>query len=427
MANTPIPGVRYYYDPASLSFKAPGRPDLGLLPTANENFRPVSYSSLAVAREALDAPANANYVMWQWGNTDLETVFANYLSDNDILVLPERAEPYLIDSSKGFMAAGVKEIDGAGADGLKDGSRVPIVSNPRLWFEMSRARRGILGLGPGAVIQPSASAWRQGPQLILEDQPAGDQFQRIYFQSGATQNMVGAQNGLIGFEHSNPFFANFTMRGRDFGGVSYSALKKTGGTQQTQTFKRLHLDNCWRAHAGVPNGECGGITMNGGTYRIENCDLQGPDGGSPLMWNNNTGGVVRNVRSAKPKVGMWTYWRCGGVNTLENVYIEGRQLGMNLEELRAGFELDWQRGSFSIDYPGQSKFHFGCNPAPPSSTGIAGGPPKITLRGVTVSPNAYTAGAMTVNVYTTYGVAKRSYISCDSLPVSCVPASAWVN
>ena len=79
--------------------------------------------------------------MWDNAWTNLEQAFAA-LSLNDILVLPERAEPYWIDSSKGFMAGGVKEIDGTGANGLKDGSRVPIVSNSRLWFAMSRARRG---------------------------------------------------------------------------------------------------------------------------------------------------------------------------------------------------------------------------------------------------------------------------------------------
>lgn len=422
------------------SWVAKGRPlfdpDFGVEPAPVDPdalFRPVSYSSVTEARTALGAPADANYVMWSFGNTDLETVFSS-LSPNDILVLPERTEPYIIDSSKGFMAAGVASIDGVGANGLKDGSRVPIVSNPRLWFEMSRARRGIIGLGPGAVIQPSASAFTQGPQAILQDQPSGDQFQRIYFQSGATQNMVGAQNSLIGFEAANPFFANFTMRGRDFGGVSYSAIKKSGGTQQVNTFKRLHLDGAWRSHAGVPNGETGGITLNGGTYLIENCELSSPDGGSPIMWNNNTGGAVRNVRSSRPKVGMWTFWRCGGKNTFENVYLESRQTGINLEEMRQGFELEWTKGTFTLDYSG-NKFHFGCNPAPPSSTGIAGGPPRITLKDLKCSSNAYTAGAVTINIYTTGGVAKRSYITADNvtdltgkaMTISCVPSSMWVN
>lgn len=425
---TPIPGVRYYYDPTATAFKAPGRPDLGRLPTADENFRPVSYANLADARAALDAPANANYVMWTFGNRDLESVFANDLAEDDILVLPEREAPYLIDSSKGFMAADVKEVDATGADGLKNGTRSPIVSNSRLWFEMARARRGILGLGPGAVVAPSASSWSQGRQPITQNEPAGQQFQRAYFTNGGTMNLVGAQETLLGFAHAQPFFANFTLKGRSFGGVSYSGLKRTGGTGVHNVLKRVHFDGCWRAHAGVPNGECGGVTLNGGTYLIENCDFSPVNGGSPIMWNNNMGGAVRDVRSPRPDVGMWTFWRCGGRNVFENVYIDGRQLGMNLEETRAGFELDWTGGALTLDYPGNSKFHFGVNPSPPSSTGIAGGPPRITLKGVTCSPNAWTeAGYMTVNVYTTYGIAKRSYISCDTLPVSCVPASAWVN
>ncbi len=170
-------------------------------------FRPQSFGSLAEARTALGAPAGANYIMWTFGNMDLETVFANNLSDDDILVLPERQDPYLIDSSNGFMASGVSGVDGTGSNGLKDGSIVPVVSNPRLWFEMTRARRGVIGLGPGVVIAPSASSWTAPRQPILENEPAGQQFQRAYFTAGGTQNLVGAQNTLIGYSHANPFFA----------------------------------------------------------------------------------------------------------------------------------------------------------------------------------------------------------------------------
>ncbi len=174
----------------------------------------------------------------------------------------------------------------------------------------------------------------------------------------------------------------------------------------------------------MPNGETGAMTLNGGQYLIENCDLvtpsQGYAGGSPMMWNNNTGGTVRNVRSAGTRGGMWTFWRCGGVNTFENVHILAGQTGMNLEELLNGFELDWTGGSMEVGlgYSG-NKFHFGINPV--------GGPPRISLSDVTISTNAYTAGALTLNIYTTYGVAKRSYITCNTYPVSCVPGAAWIN
>lgn len=386
-------------------------------------FRPVHFSSLAEARAVLGAPEDANYVTWSHGNADLESVFAT-LSANDILVLPERAEPYYIDSSNGFMASGVNGVDGTGADGLKDGSIVPIVSNSRLWFEMTRTRRGIIGMGPGVIISPSISSWTAPRQPVLPNEPSDSRWQKAYFIAGGSTNLVGAQNTLIGYSHTNPFFANFSITGRDFGGVAYNSIKRTGGTGTHATIKRIVFDESWRSHASVPNGECGAITLNGGTYLIENCDLTTPSegyiGGSPLMWNNNTGGAVRNVRSFGTKGGMFTFWRSGGTNTFENVSIWGGQTGMNIEENLSGFSLDWTGGSMTVGqgFSG-NKFHFGINPS--------GGPPQIALHDVVISPNAYTAGALTLNIYTTSGVAKRSYISCNTLPVSCVPSIYWID
>lgn len=387
-------------------------------------YRPVSYATIAEARAALGAPEDANYVTWAYGNTDLETVMAS-LSANDILVLPERTDPYLINSANGFMAAGVSGVDGTGTNGLKDGSVAPIVSNSRLWFEMTRARRGIIGMGPGAVIALSASSFSAPRQPILQNEPSGSQYQKAYFSAGGSMNLNGVQETLIGFDHANPFFANFTIRARDLGGISYNSIKKTGGTQTLTTIKRIHFDESWRSHAGVPNGEAGGITLNGGTYLIENCDLTPPStgyvGGSAIMWNNNTGGTLRHVRARGTKGAMWTFWRCGGTNTFTDAQILAGQTGMNIEENLSGFALDWTDGSIEVGlgYAG-NKFHFANNPV--------GGPATIALHGVAVSPNAYTAGAMTINVYTTTsGVARRSLISCNTAPVSCVPSGAWIN
>lgn len=427
---TVTPGVWYGWNTTSKAWTAPGRPSLGGTVTPTDPtpdpapvYGPVAYGSLDEARADLGAPTDANYVMWNFGSTDLETVFAS-LSPNDILVLPERSEPYYIDSSKGFMAAGVTGVDGTGANGLKDGSIVPIVSNPRLWFEMSRARRGIIGLGPGAVVAPSPSSWTAPRQPILEDEPAATRWQKAYFANGTTTNLVGAQNTLMGFEATNPFFANFVMKGRDFGGVAYSSLKRTGGTAGLATMKRFIFDQSWRSHDGVPNGEVGALSLNGGTYLYEHLDMVTPSegyaGGSPLMWNNCTGGTLRHIRARGAKAGMWTFWRCGGLNTLEDCHISAGQTGMNIEENRAGFEVDWTGGSMSlgIDWPG-NKFHYGINPV--------GGPPRITMRGVDIGTNAYTPGALTLNIYGTAGIAKRSYIACDNRPISCVPASKWID
>lgn len=403
-----------------------GLPDVE--PALNEDalYRPQSYATAAVAFAALGIPANTPRVMWNPEWTHLEEAHAA-MSADQILVLPERDEPYPIDTSNGFMAAGVKEIDGTGSNGRKNGSRVSVVSNPRLWFEMTRARRGIVGLGPGAVIEPSSSGWSAPPQVILQNEATGDQFMRAYFENGTTQNLVGAQNGLIGYEHPNPIFANFTLKGRSLGGVAYSGLKRSGGTGAVTTFKRVHFDKCWRSHAGVPNGETGGLTFNGGGYLVENCDLTTPtdsvSGGSCVMWNNTTGGAVRNVRADVTNLpsnlgGMWTFWRSGGVNTFENVHIHARQTGMNIEESRAGFELNWTGGEMTVNYPA-NRFHFAMNPT--------GGAPKITLTDVEISPNAYTPDALVLNVYSSPGIARRSLIACNNMPVSCVPSSNWIN
>jgi len=97
-------------------------------------------------------------------NRDLEDIFATELAANDILVLPERPEPYIIDSSEGFRAASVKSVTGRHGQ-LLIISRYKNIRTARTWFAMTRARRGILGLGPNAVVQMSNSAWTQEPQI----------------------------------------------------------------------------------------------------------------------------------------------------------------------------------------------------------------------------------------------------------------------
>jgi len=81
----------------------------------------------------LNPPAQFNYVTWRWGlTTPLQDVF-KVLGANDVLVLPERPEPYLIDTSKGFRSG----------DGIHD-------------VAMTRCKAGIIGMGPGAVIDLKA-------------------------------------------------------------------------------------------------------------------------------------------------------------------------------------------------------------------------------------------------------------------------------
>lgn len=68
---------------------------------------------------------------------------ANYLAADDVLVLPERAEPHFINSANGYTYhSSVKS--------WSDGAL--LVTNNRTRDDMTRVCRGILGLGPGAVV-----------------------------------------------------------------------------------------------------------------------------------------------------------------------------------------------------------------------------------------------------------------------------------
>lgn len=418
--STPIPGVLYQRTHPNTNWYAAGRAPLLAAPDPSAKYRPVSVSTLAEARALSGAPSNANYVMWNPAWQHIQQAF-EALGSNDILVLPERTEPYLIDSSNGFMAAGVKEVDGVGSDGKKNGSRVPIVSRNNLWFAMARAPRGILGMGPNAIIAPSTSAWRRPAQPILQNQTAGNQTMLRYMLDGSTGEMYGVQEKLIECEHADSFFDNFTLRGRDFGGVGYNGIVNSPPSGGKTHVKRVFFDGCWRGHAGVPNGETGGLALLRAIYDIEACDFHSVGGPSPIMWNRTAGGTVRNVRSDKPNYGMFTYWKCGGVNTLTDVLMDTGQIGFNLEENLAGFELNMTGGRMMLDWPSNNRFHLNINPS--------GGSIKVRLQGVQVSGNGYTPGTVSAHVYSTAGVQKRSDITSDGLPVAYLSGTAapgWI-
>ena len=372
------------------------------------DFKPISYSSVAAARTAMGAPSDANYVVWNHDGQSLEQVFAS-LGANDILVLPERAQPYPINSSNGFMASGIASITGAGPDGDDPANRTPIVSNGRLWFSMSRARRGVLGMGPGAVIQPTNSGWTapEQPKPLYSYNSAGTRLQEL----------VGSQNKLMEVDHDDGFFANFTLKGRDFGGVTYHGL--SFGSGKDGTIRRIHFDESWRGTGGIPNIETGALTFLSNSYIIENCLFTCNElaASSPIMWNRTLGGTMRMVKTTKPTVGMITFWKCGGVNTFENVYSTGLKIGVNLEENIAGFTLNWTGGYLRLT-DGQAGFHLNINPS--------GGSEVIRFTNVEVSPNGYTANAMSAHVYTTTGTQKRSDVSWSNGTVSYVPSVNWI-
>lgn len=302
-------------------------------------YGPVSFSTLAEARSALSAPADAEYVYWPSGSTAmLEEVFMG-MSDNQILVLPERDAPYEIDSADGFRAAGISWITGQG------GRRVPIVGKyrgrtARTWFAMARARRGILGLGPGAVVRPSASAFRQERQI----------YPGAVADTG--WSMVGAAQKLIETSTPNAYFGNFVMQGRDFGGVAYHGLSSSKGA----VYENLYLDAAHRGFARIPNGETGGISVVG-PYEIKNVEVNCRDrgtgarvGSSPIMINSSAGGRMEHVYTHEPVTGGVTLWNCSGAHEAVDLRTEYGSHGLNLEASRPGFSFTWTGGSCLIDY-----------------------------------------------------------------------------
>ncbi len=370
---------------------------------------PISFPDLATAQTQLQAPTDANYVVWDpaWTTAGLmlHEAFTTKLGPNDILVLPERVDglgdpiPYLIDSSNGFMAAGVSSITGQLPNDTV-GTRIPIVQNARCWFEMARGRRGIMGMGPNSVIEPSISAFTRSPQPITE-QTGG--VMKAYNAAGvALQDLVGAQDKLMSFDYADPFVANLTVRGRSFGGMAYTGIA-------TRFAKNLFLDAASRGHAGVPNGETGSLGVNNGTYHFENIQIKTTDSGgtrvvsSPVMWNKTTGGTMINVSSGRPAYGMFTMWRCNGTNTWRDVFIQGDSVGMNLEEGGASFVINWDGGSISTT----SKYHIVGE--------SSGGSKKINLRGVTVT-GGIVSGNLCSHFYTYTGtyIQKKSDITRDN-------------
>lgn len=402
---------------------------------------PVSFASLAQARAALLAPSDASYVMWDssWpADRDLEDVFAS-LDGNDILVLPEREQPYYIDSSEGFRASGVASVTGRHGE-------VPIVSayhgtrGARTWFGMARAQRGILGLGPRAVIQPSPSSWTQEPQI--EDagsvQPDGWVSPGRYWTDTAgvkKEELLGAQEKLIEAAHDSPYFGNFTMRGRDLGGVAYCAIAMY--TPGLKICEHLDLSNGWRGFMGMPNGETGAISATLGTYLIDSCVLGTRDetgkrvGTSSVMINNSLGGTIRRTDARETYAGMMTIWHSTGQHTLIDVNNQFNQgSGINLEDCQAGFGLEWIGGSNYANWHNN-----GGKGTPPddaatySTTGLhiglnaVGGSAKITVRGVDLDRGP-AADALCVQLYGA-SVQQTSDIRCYDAAGNVVPVQVY--
>lgn len=388
--------------------------------------KPKSFFSWQAAVSGLGLPTDANYVVWKSEWTHLEQAFAA-LAPNDVLVLPERTEPYLIDSSKGFMAAGVKDMEYiSDADYATRGytskyvtGTVPVNSSSnRLWFEMSRSRRGILGLGPGAVVKASKSGWKGVRQ------PNNNMM--VTYTDGSKGTMIGVQNKLIGSEHHSPVYANFAMAPEDLGTVAYNSIGVSSSLVGNFYMRNVWIDRAMNGFAGIPNGEAGGIILGIGRYDIENVLITtDANSSSPIMFNRNTGGRMKNVWLGMPAVGMLTYWKCSGVNELIDVVVHAPKAGINLEEESAGFVLNWTGGAINVGSNGGA-FHLNMN--------ASGGSQKITLKNVKISgyygDEKSNGGKLMAHVYKNKDSdparQRKSDVTWDGGQILYLPAANWI-
>jgi hypothetical protein len=347
-------------------------------------YGPISISSAAEAVTQLHAPAGASYVVWNdsWPN-DLQTVFWTYLGADDILVLPERDEPYYVDTSNGFMY-------GSSVVSWSDGALVVHATNT--FGEMARARRGILGLGPRAVVALKPSSFTQGAQ--------GNSTTRYYTDTSGTKHYEnGCWEKIIGCGHAAAYFGNFTMApSLDFGGVAYHGIAYGGQDGNSIIFERIYAQGAHRGFASAPNGETGALSMNHGIYQIYHCEVDcrlpdgTPVGTSPIMWNNMLGGTIDTCYLHHAVKGMPTFWNCGGTQTINNVRSENMLASTcwNLEDSRAGVVYNFTGGDLLA--PG-SKFQLGI--------GAYNASAQINCRGVGFdSSQSYWPGYFAISVYT---------------------------
>ncbi|GAB3988931.1 hypothetical protein [Nocardioides marmoraquaticus] len=303
----------------------------------------------AEIRGHLHVPADAELVRWDAVARpgDMLGAVLDRLTARQLLVLPERDEPYLLDATDGFYASGVASVQ------LADGTRQSVKSKAGRWFSLARAKLGIVGCGPRARIAVASTAWRSPAQ----PRPTGAKaVGRFWWGTTGDRGheLVGAQEKLIECPALDGYFGNFVLDpGPDLGGIAYHALTLKGGTTE-----RITGPGSWRGFAGIPNGETAMVSYSGARYRVIGLDADGKGcGTSPLMVNNSPGGTVDHARFTDAHAGMPTIWRSSGEHVWSDVDtsdVHGH--GVNLEDCADGFVFRWHRGR---NDPGA--FHVGLN------------------------------------------------------------------
>lgn len=288
----------------------PGPPVRNINFPRHSAYRPVSLSDPG---DLPHLPADARLVRWRWARSShrsLQDAFAA-LEPGDILVLPEDEKPFEIDTSRGFQVTS------------------------RNYYSMAATTRGVVGLGPGTVVRPSVSAFHRGRQTYMQ----------------------GLQEKLLESRRPNAYFANFTMQGRDFGGLAYNATWASGaGT----TWERIFFQGAHRGFLSGPPGEAGAICgYRGRSMRVYNCEIDcrdqsgRPVGTSPVMWNSQSDVVLRDVYAHHTYTGMPAFWRVHNASVTNLIHTDlGHGLphspGVNVEQCTGTFIFD--SCTFIVDY-----------------------------------------------------------------------------
>ena len=391
------------------------------------SFMPRSFATLDEAKTGLGLPEDATYVTWdaaaaQTGQSDLWGI-CKQLPINTILVLPERTNafgmpvPYPIDGSRGFMTN-----DGGWVTGFNGGTTVaggaqPLVQESGLWMQMARAQRGIVGLGPNAVLKivgAPATPFQRLPITATSDV-------RIYRPDGSSSVQTGNPYCVVGANHPKAIFANFVCQDTDLGSVAYDFLRPTSTLPSSDPnygpfqprVEHMHFDQCHRGYTGWPPDETAAVHFKGGTYRFKNSTITLKEDGSstsPVMWSLCTGGLAENVRiSGKVKAGMTTMWDCRNAHTHRRVQYVGDAVALNLEGNYPSFVLDAEQCDFQMTRTAKS-VHFQIDP----SRGSIG----VNLTGCSFQDvRVHTPGEANAQTYTTANTQQKTSIACNNRPV----------
>lgn len=312
-------------------------------------------------------PVGARVRTWDPSWTYLQQGFAACAAD-EVLVLPERDAPYLVDSSRGFPAGGA----------------------------MAGMKRGLVGLGPRVVVQPTASSWSKPAQTSA-----------LPVEAVFTTSVAGA------------YFGNLEMHGRDFGGFAYNGTRLFGDRAVVENvcFNAAH-----RGFKNSPPGETGAVNnWKGDDQLVVNCEVECRDASgarvasSPVMFNSQRRVTVEDVYAHHSVAGMPTFWKVtdGSTRRLRSEHNGSGRGGLN----GSGFNHELCAGTIThtdisllIDYraPANTGLHL--------SVGTNVGSAKIRLVNPTFDRGPW-AGVVSVQ-YLTGGYVPFSQLDADITAVT---------